>query len=213
LTSEEVEGIERVALDRNSIVLADESYDHIVFDGRPFVSMLQRPNLLDRLIYVNTFSKTWAMTGWRLGYIAGLGTKIKPAALIQRNVLSVVSSFVQRAGIAALGLGAEWYSEMLAEYTQRRDAAYEAVMASGKWTTRKPEGAFYLMARYDCSMSAREMQAFLMARGVGVRSGTEFGPSGEGYVRLSFAVDANRIREGVHRMTKAISELKAHPHG
>jgi aspartate aminotransferase len=98
---------------------------------------------------------------------------------------------------------------MLAEYAYRREMLDEILNAADGLSWRKPEGTFYAFIKYESALTSKEMAAFLLERGVALRSGTEFGPSGEGYVRLSFATSRENIREGARRLAAAAAEAQS----
>jgi aspartate aminotransferase len=208
LARSELEAIQEVVIRHELLLLSDEIYDHIVFDGRPFVSALDLPELAERTLLVNGFSKTYAMTGWRLGYLAGKNGLTEPAAAVQRTMNHSISAFSQRAGLAALrGLGGAWEREMLATYERRRRLGHELLAAVPRFRCALPEAAFYFWVKVDSSLSSAEMCSFFRENGVGVRSGSEFGPGGEGYIRLTFAASDEEIAEGIERLARAAEKL------
>jgi len=192
--------------ERDLLMLADEAYERILFDGRVHISALELPDMADRLLFVQTFSKTYAMTGWRLGYLAARGGMAKSGMIVHRTAVGTVNWAVQRAGIVALTTPSDWPDRMVEEYAFRRGMLDELLRDAEGASWRPPEGTFYAFVKYRADMSAREMTRFLLERGVAVRSGTEFGPGGEGHVRLSFATSRDNIREGAHRLAAAFAE-------
>jgi aspartate/methionine/tyrosine aminotransferase len=206
---DELESLAAFCVERDLLLLADEAYDHILFDGRQHVSALDLPDMADRLLFVQTFSKTHAMTGWRLGYLAGRGGIAQAGLIAHRTAVGAVNSAVQRAGLVALTTPSDWPRRMNEEYEHRRDMLDEILGGAAGISWRKPEGTFYAFVKYDAPIPARDMTAFLLERGVAVRSGTEFGPGGEGYVRMSFATSRENIREGARRLAAACAEAQA----
>jgi len=192
--------------ERDLLMLADEAYERILFDGRVHISALELPDMADRLLFVQTFSKTYAMTGWRLGYLAARGGMARSGMIVHRTAVGTVNWAVQRAGIVALTTPSDWPDRMVEEYAFRRGMLDELLRDAEGASWRPPEGTFYAFVKYRADMSAREMTRFLLERGVAVRSGTEFGPGGEGHVRLSFATSRDNIREGAHRLAAAFAE-------
>lgn len=203
---DELEALVELCIERDLLLLADEAYDRIVFDNRPHVSMLEFPDIADRLLFVHTFSKTYAMTGWRLGYLAALGGMAKNAMIVHRTAAHTVNAAVQRAGLVALTTPSDSPDRMLEEYAHRRQLLDEILSGAEGASWRPPEGTFYAFIKYTADVSAKDMTAFLWRRGVALRSGTEFGPGGEGYVRLSFAASRENIREGARRLASALAE-------
>jgi aspartate aminotransferase len=191
----------------DTLVLADEAYADIVYDGRPFTSTLAVPSLSERLIYVQTLSKTYAMTGWRVGYAVAAPDIIAVIRHVHRTMNSAVNAAVQRAALAAITIGPVLGAPMLAAYQERRDFVATRIAAMGGLEATRPDGAFYSFARYASSLPAAEVTAALLAGGVVVRSGPEFGPSGEGHIRLSFATSMDNLKEGLDRIEHVLNEL------
>jgi aspartate aminotransferase len=146
------------------------------------------------------------MTGWRLGYLAGRNGVAGNALAVHRTATNVTNGAVQRAGLVALTTPSDAPARMLEEYAHRRQMLDELLSTAQGLSWVKPEGTFYAFVKYEADLSAREMAAFLLERGVAVRSGTEFGPAGEGYVRLSFATSRENIVEGARRLAAAAIE-------
>ena len=148
------------------------------------------------------------MTGWRLGYLAGLNKLVAPAVTIQRTIHSGVSAPTQRAGLAALQRrDRDWERQMHAAYDRRRRMGTELLNSYPRLSCALPEAAFYFWVKVDTSMRSAYMTGFFMDHGVAVRSGTEFGSAGEGYVRLTFAASDEEIREGIERLGAASEQL------
>lgn len=198
-TREELEELANVAMRAGILVVADEVYDRITF-GCEHVSVLELPQLQDRLIYVNSFSKTYAMTGWRLGWVAALAGLLEPVSTIHGNVITTVHAATQRAGIAALLDTQDPVEEMLRGYGRRRAELIDGLRAIDGVRVIEPEGAFYVFAAVEGSvgrMRSSRLARDLLAHGVAVRSGTEYGAAGEGWIRLSYSADLDHIRRGV----------------
>ena len=209
LGREELQELERIVVRHNLVVLSDEIYDHLVWDGRTFVSTLDLPELAERTLLLNGFSKTFAMTGWRLGYLIGKNQKLIQAAhSVQRTMHGAVASPTQRAAIVALaGRDKEWLPEMQAHYDRRRRAGHAAIMKSPRFTCALPEAAFYFWIKVDTSMSSADMVKYFFDHKVAVRSGSEFGSEGEGHIRLTFAASDDEILEGIDRLCRAAEGL------
>jgi aspartate aminotransferase len=208
LSRGELEAIQEIVLRHDLVLISDEIYDHLVFDGRTFVSALDLPELAERTLLVNGFSKTYAMTGWRLGYLAGKNGLVESAVAIGRTMHGPVSYPTQRAGLAALsGLNQPWLPEMQAAYDRRRRLGHERLSSFSRLRCALPEAAFYFWVQVDTSMSSRDMVAYFLDAGVAVRSGSEFGTAGEGYLRLTFAASDEDIIEGVERLGRAAERL------
>jgi aspartate aminotransferase len=206
---EELEGAAKLAQEFDLLVLADEVYDHLIHDGVHFTSTLEIPEFRDRLLYCNSFSKTFAMTGWRLGWIAAADGLLAPAGRMARSTGGGVNWALQRAGIAAITGPMEPTEEMRQEYSARRDLIEELMAGAEGMSWTRPQGAFYAFVKYDAPIAAREMAGIMRDRGVLLRSGTEYGPGGEGYIRVAFAASRDKITEGMLRLRSTIEEAAA----
>lgn len=202
----ELEELARFLLDHDLLLVADEVYDRLLFDGVEFTSVLELPQIADRTIYANSFSKTYAMTGWRVGYIVAPQPLLLGPATLQANLTGGVSWPAQRAALAALRGGRPQIAEMIAGYAERRAALISGLRDLGDVEFPAPEGAFYVFARFaGDSRSSTAMTADFRRAGVLVRAGSEFGPSGEGYVRLSYSAEIADIELGLRRMGSALA--------
>jgi aspartate aminotransferase len=205
-TRAELEALAMLLIEHDLLLVADEVYDRLVFDDVRFTSVLDLPQLADRTIYVNSFSKTYAMTGWRIGYVAAAPPLLVGPATLQRNLSGGVSWPAQRAALAAVQAGGPLIEEMLAAYAERREALTTRLARLGTAEFVPPEGAFYVFPRFvehSYRTSAQLTQAFLRA-GVIVRNGAEFGPAGEGHVRLSYSADLTDIELAVERIATVL---------
>ncbi|TMC99095.1 MAG: aminotransferase class I/II-fold pyridoxal phosphate-dependent enzyme [Chloroflexi bacterium] len=207
-TERELNAIAEIAVARDLLVLADEIYGELVFT-QSFSTCLAMPELADRLLYVNGFSKTYAMTGWRLGYLIAPAELLPAAYVIHSNCASVVSWPAQRAGIAALQGRREPIDEMIAGYLARREDMLLGLAGTPGLTLTRPEGAFYLYVgfSFDTPIRSADLAKLLLAEGVAVRSGTEYGPSGEGHLRLSYSATFDDIRTGAQRLHRVFEHL------
>ncbi len=189
------------------LVVSDEAYDHLIYDGRPFLSFAAFEELADHAIVINTASKTYAMTGWRIGYIAARNGLVKAPTVIHRTALGGVNHIAQRAAAAAFGRETGWKQQMLAEYTRRRDLMWQMVNEMPGLSCAKPEGTFYLFVRVDVPITSERLTEHCAKHGVSVRSGTEYGPRGEGFIRLTFAGEVSEFKPGLERLGKAMRAL------
>jgi aspartate aminotransferase len=206
----ELDGLAGLACEHDLAVLADEVYDQLVFKGK-HVSVFGHPALTDRTILVNSFSKTYAMTGWRLGWVAAKGGLIKPIQTMNRSVLGSPSYISQRAGLAALTNHEEdrnWRRWMLDQYESQRRALWEPLARIPGLRVYDPEAAFYIWVHYDAPLSAVELVKYMYERGVHIRPGTEFGSMGENHVRFTFAPSVQVIAAGVEVFKAAMAELR-----
>ena len=194
-------------------VVTDEVYYNIIFDGEKFWSPAMFDDMRDRTIVIQSFSKTYAMTGWRLGYVAGPADVIEAIGKINENSCSCVNTAVQWAGIEALlGEKTKAYTDaMVAEFQHRRDVVYEMVNNIPGLSCAKPQGAFYAFINIKATgMKSEEFSNKLLEKWhVGMTPGTGFGKSGEGYVRMSYATSTDRIIEGINRIAAFVAEETA----
>ncbi len=195
----------RLAQERDFLVLSDEIYSRILYEGE-FVSVASFPGMLDRTIILDGFSKTYAMTGWRLGF------GVMPPALAEHvtrlavNCHSCVAGFVQLAGIAALTGPQDAVAHMVAEFRRRRDAIVNGLNSLPGVRCLRPAGAFYVFPNVtglgrDAQAIARDL---LEHAGVAVLAGPGFGRGGEGYLRFSYANSLENILEAVERLRRLI---------
>ena len=204
---DELARVVELAERNNVFILADEAYCEIVYDGREFVSLLQFPEARARVIYCQTFSKTFAMTGWRSGYLAGPPEIIKAIGFVNRTFNGAPNAAVQRAALAATRIGPALAKPMCAEYTKRRVLMVEHANGIPGLQVTAPEGTFYLFARYSPDMPARELTARLMEGGVAVRAGSEYGPGGDQHIRFSFATSPENIMAALARVRAVFETL------
>jgi len=204
----ELRAISEIAVAHDLLVLADEIYDELVFTGT-FSSCLALAELSGRLLYINGFSKTYAMTGWRLGYLIAPPELLRAAHIIHSNCSAGVNWPTQRAGIAALDGPQEPVAEMFAGYHTRREALLERLAGTPGLRPVLPEGAFYLYVgfRFNPPIRSADITKLLLKEGVAVRSGTEYGPAGEGYVRISYSATLDDIRDGAERLQRVFTKL------
>jgi aspartate/methionine/tyrosine aminotransferase len=208
-TQDELEDLAEIAEEHDLLVLADEAYDHIVYDGVDLVSALEVPALADRLLYVNTFSKTYAMTGWRIGWIAGPREVVSAIGAVHRTINGPINSAVQRAALVAVTEPSDWPERMRREYQARRDIVSRMVAGAENLELVEPDGSFYAFIRYGSDVPSVEVLARAMDAGVAIRSGSEFGPSGEGFVRVAFSTGRERLIEGMERLLGVLEEVAA----
>jgi len=184
-------------------LMSDEIYDHFVFDGETHQTLLAYPEIRDRLILLNGWSKTYAMTGWRLGYSIWPKTLYEAVRKLSVNAWSCVNAATQYAGIAALDGPHEAVTAMVAEFDRRRALVVEGLNALPGVSCATPRGAFYAFPNVSGTGwgSAKALaSALLEEAGVAVIGGPDFGVHGEGYLRLSYANSAENIRAALERM-------------
>ena len=190
----------------NVVVMSDEIYDRMLYDGRQHASMLAYEELRDRLIVLNGWSKTYAMTGWRLGYSIWPERLISHVEKLAVNCHSCVNAPTQFAGIAALNGPQDEVDDMLIAFDKRRRLIVDALNALPGVRCAEPGGAFYAFPNITgTGMDAKALQTQLLEQaGVAVVAGTSFGALGEGFIRFSYAASAEQIEDAMGRMQKLL---------
>lgn len=183
-------------------IMSDEIYSRMLYDGREHVSMLEYENLRDRVIMLDGWSKTYAMTGWRLGYAVWPDNLVDHATRLAINCHSCVNAPTQWAGKAALEGPQDDVDIMMAAFEERRRVIVSELNQVPGFTCTEPGGAFYAFPNIEgTGMSARNLQDNLLNEtGVAIIAGTSFGAMGEGYVRFSYANSTENIREAIRRV-------------
>ena len=182
-------------------LIGDEVYGRIVYGNRPAPSFLDHAAPEDRLIVINSFSKNWAMTGWRLGWMT-IPPDLLPVMekLVEFNT-SGSPTFLQHAGIVAIREGEAFIARFVARCRAARDVAIDALQACRRVEVARPMGAFYAFFRVDGITDSLAFAKEALARTkIGLAPGSAFGPMGEGYLRLCFARDPQLIAEAVDRL-------------
>ena len=209
LTPDEIGGIAAVAQKHDLAVLSDEIYEKIVYDDVRHVSVASLPGMRDRTIVVNGFSKAFAMTGWRIGYLASERVICQQILKVQQHSATCVSPFLQHGAVAALSMGEKLIRPMIDEYANRRDYVVSALDSLPGMDCPAPEGAFYVFPdiRATGLTSVEYAASLLEAKGVAATPGVAFGESGEGHIRLSFANSMGCLEEAVRRLAEFQEEL------
>jgi aspartate aminotransferase len=183
-------------------VMSDEIYSQMLFDGREHASLLHHPELRDRLILLDGWSKTYAMTGWRLGYAVWPKKLVEGVTRLAINCYSCVNAPAQYAGIAALTGPQQPVRDMVAAFEARRRVVIEELNALPGVSCVEPGGAFYAFPNITgTGISAKELETRLLEEaGVASVAGTSFGAHGEGYLRISYANSVDNIRDAMGRI-------------
>lgn len=219
LTRQDVEAIAALCRSRDLWLVSDEAYEDVVFDDAEHVSPASLPGMYERTLSMFTFSKSYAMTGLRLGYVAARDARLRER---MKKVLfytaSNVSSVVQHGGVGALEGSQECIAAFRDELKARRDLFYAGIRehAAGVLSGEPPKGAFYAFLRIDPSWRAEQMSAsgsqswslaeYLIARGrIGCVPGADFGKAGEGYIRFCFARDRRELTGALVSMRELFS--------
>lgn len=192
-------------------VMSDEIYDQMVYDGEKHVCLLSYPEIRDRLILLNGWSKTYAMTGWRLGYSIWPKPLLDNARKLAVNSHSCVNAPAQWAGLAALTGPQDAVHMMLAEFDRRRKAVVKGLNGLPGVSCIEPRGAFYAFPNVSqTGWKAKKLaSALLEETGVATIGGPDFGVHGEGYIRLSYANSLENIERALERMKTFLSTAKA----
>lgn len=209
IPGEILDNLARVVLERDLLVLSDEVYERLLFDGRTHESIRTRPGMKERTVVVHSFSKSFAMTGWRIGYAFGPEWLITPMIKVVGSTTSCAPSVSQRAGLAALQLDAEVIDGMVEEFRVRRDQTYEALKELPDVRVHKPGGTFYIFP--DISQITQDSRQFaldlLKEEQVVVIPGEAFGPAGKGCLRIAFTVNQEILKEALERIQRFIKKI------
>jgi len=210
ITLKQFKQISEIATKHNLLVLCDEVYEKILYDGRKHYSLASMEGMKERTITVNGFSKTYAMTGWRIGYACASEQIISQMLKVQQFSVTCANAFVQKAALAALKGSQECVQSMIGEYDRRRQLIINGLNNIDGISCYQPHGTFYAFADISqLGMTSVEIAGFLLDKaGVGVVPGSAYGPSGEGYVRLSFANSLANIEKALHRINEGVIERR-----
>ena len=216
-TKVELEALAEVILAHNLLVVSDDIYDRILFDGASFVNLaMLSPELKARTFVLNGLSKTYAMTGWRIGYAAGPEKAIAAAVNLQSQSTSNPTSISQKAGVEALNGPQDTVGTMVKEFAWRRDDVYNRIMAIPGLSSPKPGGAFYIFPNFSAyydritprpgQTHSQALAEYLLDEAqVAAVPGAEFGE--DRCIRLSFATSRERIATGINRIEEALKKL------
>ncbi len=208
LTREDLEAIAEVAIENDAMVLSDEIYSRMVYEGE-FASIASVPGMQERTIILDGFSKTYAMTGWRLGYGVMPEWLAEQIAKLMVNSNSCTAAFTQWAGVEALRGPQDESEKMMAAFKERRDIIVDGLNKIPGFRCLRPKGAFYVFPNIEgTGMSSREMQDYLLNEaGVACLSGTAFGKYGEGFLRFSYANSIENLQKALERIGEAVAKL------
>jgi len=209
LTQDDLRVIADIALSRDIAVLSDEIYSRIIYEGSHH-SISSFPGMQERTIILDGFSKTYAMTGWRLGYGVMKEDLAALIAKLQTNSNSCTATFTQRAGIEAVTGPQDEVERMGAEFKRRRDVIVEGLISIPRVSCTTPKGAFYVFPNVkEIGWDVRKLSDYILNEaGVAVLFGTSFGKFGEGYIRISYANSVENIKEGLSRIETALQKIK-----
>ncbi|HJJ48555.1 MAG TPA: aminotransferase class I/II-fold pyridoxal phosphate-dependent enzyme [Methanocorpusculum sp.] len=208
MDKDDLKAISDVIVDHDLLLISDEVYSELTYEGH-HVSPASLPELRDRTITLNGFSKAYAMTGWRLGYLCAPKEICDAALKIHQYVMMSAPTAAQFAGIQAMKTCEEAKNEMIAEYRIRRNLFVKGLNDIGL-TCHMPKGAFYAFPSIESTgLSDEEFaERLLKEQQVAVVPGSAFGESGKGHVRTCYAVDRRKLTESIHRMGEFVASLK-----
>ena len=208
LTKKDVLAIADAIGDRNILILSDEIYSRLIYDGNEHFSIMSVPGFKDRTILLDGFSKTYAMTGWRMGYGVMRPDLATHIARLNTNSISCTASFTQMAGIEALRGDQSSVDKMSAEFKRRRDAFVAGLNKIKGFSCRTPKGAFYTFPNITKTgwPSKKLADALLEQAGVAALSGTAFGKFGEGYLRFSVANSLENLNKALARIDEWVGK-------
>lgn len=209
LSRDELERLAELLEGTDTLVLADEAYRSYSYTDR-FCSAMAIPGLSERLILCQTFSKTFAMTGWRIGYTAARNREFMTTfGFIHRTLTGAINTAVQKAAIVALSIEDETAADMLPIYAARRQRVLDELGTIPGVTCLPPDASFYVFFAYDFPMdSARLRRTLIDDYGVELRAGSEYGPHGEHHLRISYTYDDATLTEGLSRLRTGLTELR-----
>ena len=209
ISKPDLEAIAALAQEHNFYVLSDEIYSRLVYDDSPAESIYTIDGMPERTIIVDGFSKSYAMTGWRLGYAIMPKALAAKVSLLLTHAVGCTAGFTQRAGIVALLECDDDVSKVVQQYQKRRDAFVAGLNSIDGIRCRLPEGAFYAFPNVSAIgiPSTTLADRLLNEAGVACLSGTDFGPNGEGYLRFTYAASQAELDEAVRRVGEFVAGL------
>ena len=202
-----------IAISNDLMVISDEVYERLVYDGAKHISIASLPGMKERTFTMNGMSKAYAMDGWRLGYVAAPEEYILAMNKFHQHNTTCAPNFVQVAAIAALNEEGDEVKEMVKEYQRRRDYAVKAINEIPGLHCECPKGAFYIFINCkSLNMKSADLSAYLLEEAkIALVPGDVFGPGGEGYLRMSFANSYENVVEGCAQLKKAVALLQQKP--
>jgi len=210
LSYDELAALSKIAVERDLIVISDEVYEKIIYDGKKHYCLATFPGMRERTLVVNSFSKTYAMTGLRVGYVYGPKELISPLWLCHQYFVACVDTFAQYAALGALKGPQDFVDEMVVEFDRRRRFVSRRLNEIEGFSCALPKGAFYMFPNVKAfNMSSEEFAQFLLKEAhVATVPGSAFGSYGEGYIRISYAAAYEQLEEAFNRIEKAVRKLK-----
>ena len=202
-----LKGIADLCIDKNIKILSDEIYEHIIYEGE-HVSIASFDGMFERTLTISGLSKSYAMTGWRLGWLVAPEKDIAAVNKLQTHSITCCTSFTQPAAVEALKGPQDHRHRMVSEFRKRRDLALDLLNEIKGVECNRPEGAFYLFPRYSQKIPSEDLAMYLMKDAhVAITPGRSFGPSGEGMFRLSYATSEDNLIKGIGNIARSLSKL------
>lgn len=201
----------QIVIENDLMVISDEIYERLVYDGAKHVSIASLPGMKERTFTMNGMSKAYAMDGWRLGYVAAPEEYVMAMNKFHQHNTTCAPAFVQAAAMAALTQEGDEVNNMVKEYQRRRDYAVKAINEIEGISCQCPKGAFYIFINCkSLGMTSADLSTYLLENAkIAMVPGDVFGPGGEGYLRMSFANSYENIVEGCANLKKAVEQLRA----
>lgn len=204
---ETMKGIADLAKDHDLVVVSDEIYEKILYEGE-HVSPASLDGMFDRTVTANGFSKTYSMTGWRLGWLVAPKPIFQEISKVQEHSITCATSFAQKAGVVALRGPTEPLQKMVAEFRARRDLILAELSKIDRVSCFKPAGAFYVFPKFDVPLDDATLgETLLQEAKVAITPGSAFGEAGAGHERLSYAASRETITESVRRIGEVVAKL------
>jgi aspartate/methionine/tyrosine aminotransferase len=205
----DLETIARLAQKHDFWVMSDEIYSRLVYDNIKAESIYAIDGMAERTIVVDGFSKSYAMTGWRLGYAVMPEKLARKVSLLITHAVGCTAGFTQKAGVAAIEQGDRYIAEIIERYQRRRNRFIHGLNQIDGLNCRLPEGAFYAFVNTSALgiPSAKLAERLLQEAGVACVSGTDFGKNGEGFVRFSYATSSGQLQSAVERIADFVNKL------
>ncbi len=209
LTKEDLEAIADIAQKHDLLVVCDEIYENFTYDGYKHVSLASIPGMEDRTITINGFSKRYAMTGWRLGYMTADKKLMNKMILCHHAINTCCCAFGQRGALEALTGPQDSVKEMVTEYAERRKLVLNMLNKMDGVSFVRPKGAFYVFPNISAfKRTSMDLAKYLLENArVAVTPGMGFGPTGDGYIRISYSNSRENIKRGFERINEALKKL------
>lgn len=207
---DDLASLSKLAVERDLVVISDEVYERITYDGVKHYCLASFPGMRKRTLVIGSFSKTYAMTGFRIGYVFGPEELIAPMMLIHQFSVACVNGPAQYAAVTALEGPQNFVKDMVAEFDRRRRLLHQRLNEIEGFSCKLPKGAFYTFVNAkEFGESSESLAAFLLNQGKVVTvPGSSFGKHGEGYLRFSYATSYDKIGEALNRIERALKDFK-----